>query len=184
MIFRPVARWACFSAIALGLLCLTAGLPAFAETAVERAGDVGAIALPITAGLAALGHRDGSGVVECAEAVGSTLAVVYALKFTVNRQRPDGGTQSFPSGHTAAAFAGAGFLQRRYGWAYGAPAYAVAAFVGYSRVRARRHWTSDVLAGAAIGVGANLAFTHARRRLDLVPVFVPGGVGWMVQARW
>ena len=75
------------------------------------------------------------------------MAVVYVLKPIVDRQRPDGGSQSFPSGHSASAFAGAAFLQRRYGWSYGAPAYAVATFVAYSRVESKRHWTSDVIAG-------------------------------------
>ena len=58
------------------------------------------------------------------------MAVVYVLKPLVDRTRPDGGHQWFPSGHTASAFAGAAFLQMRYGWALGAPAYAVASFVG------------------------------------------------------
>ena len=158
--------------------------PAFAKSAVERAGDVGAVLLPVT-GLALAGaKKDGKGALQLAEAYGSTMAVVYILKVAVDRQRPDGGSQSFPSGHAASAFAGAAFLQRRYGWAYGGPAYAAAAFVAWSRVESKRHYTSDVIAGGAIGICGNLVFTHERARVTVAPVAVPHGAGLVLDVRW
>ena len=153
---------------------LGTALPAAAADAVARAGDVGQIALPAAALLATALHHDGTGAKEFAEAFVSTLAAVYVLKATVERRRPDGGLRSFPSGHTASAAAGAAFLQRRYGWSYGIPAYAAAAFVGYSRVESRRHYTSDVLVGGALGIGANVLFTKRHHRVAVAPV--PGGV--------
>src|SRR5512142_2772365 len=153
-------------------LCLLGPGPARvqAKTATETLGDIGQIAVP-AAGLAVAGLKhDGKGVVQLAESLGSTLALVYILQPTVDRTRPNGGSQSFPSGHAASAFAGAAFLQIRYGWIYGVPATAAAVFVGYSRVESRGHWTSDVVAGGAIGVAANLVFTRRYHKASLAPV--------------
>src|SRR5262249_16283922 len=71
------------------------------------------------------------------------------LKPTIDRTRPNGGHQSFPSGHAASAFAGAAFLQRRYGWRIGVPAGLLASFAAWSRVESREPYTSDALAGPA-----------------------------------
>ena len=56
-------------------------------------------------------------------------AITQAIKFSVGRTRPDGTSLSFPSGHTASAFATAAVLQRHLGWKAGIPAYGVAAYV-------------------------------------------------------
>jgi len=86
-------------------------------------------------------------------------AVTYSLKYTVKEERPNGeDDSSFPSGHTAITFAGAEFIRKEYGWAWGAPAYAAAAFVGWSRVATDDHWGHDVAAGAAIGILSNYDF--------------------------
>jgi hypothetical protein len=87
-----------------------------------------------------------------AEAYLLTTGVTMGLKALTDRRRPDHrGDDSFPSGHTSAAFAGATLIWRNNGPWLGVPAYAIAAAVGYSRVESGRHFTSDVLAGAAIG---------------------------------
>ena len=51
------------------------------------------------------------------------------------------------------------FMRERYGWEYGVPAYALASFVGYSRVESRQHYPHDVIAGAAIGILSSYLFT-------------------------
>lgn len=84
------------------------------------------------------------------------LSAVYAIKATSNVQRPDGSAyNSFPSGHTAMAFMGAEFLRREY-WNVspwiGVAGYAVAAGTGFLRMYNNRHWATDVLAGAGIGI--------------------------------
>jgi hypothetical protein len=98
---------------------------------------------------------------ELALAFGRSIVVTEALKYTFNETRPNGEGHSFPSGHTSFAFTGAEFIRKEYGWWWGMPAYAVAGFVGYSRVRSREHYTHDVLAGALIGILAN----HDLRRV-------------------
>ena len=85
---------------------------------------------------------------------------VQAIKYTVQRERPDqSNSVSFPSGHSASAFATAGVLQRHYGWKVGVPATAVAAYVATSRVHDNRHYLSDVIFGAAMGIAAQRTVT-------------------------
>lgn len=81
---------------------------------------------------------------------------VSLLKKTTNRLRPNGSAyNSFPSGHTANAFAAAEFLNQEYKgvspW-YGYAGYAVAATTGVLRMYNNKHWASDVVAGAGFGI--------------------------------
>jgi membrane-associated phospholipid phosphatase len=112
------------------------------------------------------------------ESVVWSTAVTQVLKVTVRRIRPymyaDGSElhaenpnsrQSFPSGHTAAAFAMAtsyflvmdGVYDQQPYWIFGA-----AAFVGVGRVLAGKHWITDVLAGAVIGTATALVVNEVR----------------------
>src|SRR5262245_28008827 len=172
-------RW---STVALVLVPL-APSSARADT-VQRIGDAVAIALPAGAVLGSLVAGDHRGLAELGEAWGSTMAVVYVLKPTIDRTRPNGGHQSFPSGHAASAFAGAAFLQRRYGWRIGVPAGLLATFTAWSRVDAREHYASDVVAGAAIGIGANLLFTHRRTHVVVGFDSSPHRAGPLVTFVW
>lgn len=85
--------------------------------------------------------------------MGSSVTV---LKKTTHRQRPNQtGYTSFPSGHTATAFMGAEFLYQEYKdvspW-YGVSGYLIAAGTGYLRMYNNKHWFSDVVAAAGIGI--------------------------------
>ena len=96
--------------------------------------------------------------------------VTAGLKQAFPERRPDGSdNKGFPSGHTSVSFAAAATLQNRYGWKVGLPAQALAAFVGLSRVEARKHHVHDVLVGAAIGEASGFLIT--RRASDRVQVF-------------
>jgi len=89
---------------------------------------------------------------EEAEVLGVTGLVTTSLKFIVDRTRPAGGNRSFPSGHSATAFASACLIDDNSGLAFGVPAYGLASLTGYSRIESGQHYPSDVLAGAAIGI--------------------------------
>lgn len=79
--------------------------------------------------------------------------LVNIPKRLVDEKRPSfGGHNSFPSGHTATAFMGAELVRIEYGNAYGAGAYAIATAVGFMRMYNGRHWLSDIVAGAGVGI--------------------------------
>lgn len=84
------------------------------------------------------------------------VAVTKGAKMAFKESRPDGnGKDAFPSGHTAISFMCAEFLWQEYRaskpW-IGYTGYALAAGVAYLRVHNNRHWVSDVVAGAAVGM--------------------------------
>ncbi len=88
---------------------------------------------------------------------GIMAGFVNGIKYTASELRPDGSTRnSWPSGHTATAFVGATILHKEYGltrspW-YSIAGYTVATATGVMRVLNNRHWISDVLSGAGIGI--------------------------------
>lgn len=108
-----------------------------------------------------------------------TQALTQTIKVSTHRSRPDGSAFSFPSGHTSTTFAAATVVQRHFGWEAGVPAYAVATYVGLSRIQQKRHHLSDVAFGAALGIAAGRTVTLGvgRHRLSMSPVAVPGGAG-------
>jgi len=101
------------------------------------------------------------------------------IKVAVGRERPGGASQSFPSGHTSAAFASASVIDGHYGWRAAAPAYAFATFVGWSRIRDRQHFLTDVIFGATIGtiVGRTVTRGHESRTWTVVPTAGAGSAG-------
>ncbi|MBQ6063995.1 MAG: phosphatase PAP2 family protein [Prevotella sp.] len=88
---------------------------------------------------------------------GIMAGFVNGIKYTASEMRPDGSTRnSWPSGHTATAFVGATILHKEYGltrspW-YSVAGYGAATATGVMRVLNNRHWVSDVLSGAGIGI--------------------------------
>lgn len=97
------------------------------------------------------------------------MAIVLPLKKITAVPRPDtGAPNSFPSGHTAEAFAAATFLHKEYGKDHpliSVLGYSVATGVGVLRVMNNRHWISDVITSAGIGILAtNIAYlTHQNK---------------------
>jgi len=126
-----------------------------------------------------------------ATAFGTMTLLVNGLKYTCCRMRPDGSrANSFPSGHTATAFTGAELVRLEYGPWWGAGAYLVATGVGFLRIYNNRHWFTDVLAGAGIGVlSANVAWRllplerrwlgipEGRGEVTLLPSVMPDRTG-------
>jgi hypothetical protein len=159
--------------VCLALLCPSA---AGAKSGTERAGDVLQVAVPAAAFTTTLWLRDTRGQREFLESLALDLAITEGLKYSINKSRPENnGDHAFPSGHTAAAFQGASFIQVRYGWRYGLPLYMAAAFVGWSRVEGEsdKHDAADVISGAAIGIASS--YLLARHRGEKRPVLTPTG---------
>ena len=160
--------------ITMTVFCISYLSVVHANDSVVRAGDNLQIGIPLVAGLISLIKDDSEGTAQWAEGALWTGVATHSLKFAVDAERPNGNdNNSFPSGHTSAAFQGAAFLQMRYGWEYGLPAYAAASYVGYSRVHGEYHYWRDVAAGAALAVGIQYAITEmgmTARNFFITPV--------------
>lgn len=138
------------------------------------AGDIIQVVLPALGLGMAFAKDDTEGLKQWAYTMAGAGLTTQALKAAFNSTdwgtRPNGGSNSFPSGHTTAACAGAGFIGRRYGWQYGAPALLPAAFVGYTRVDEDLHHPRDVIAGCAVGLGFSYLFTNRQpEKFSLYP---------------
>jgi membrane-associated phospholipid phosphatase len=110
-------------------------------------------------------------------------AMTHSVKLAVRRRRPDGGSYSFPSGHTSAAFATATVLQHEFGWKGGAPSYLIASYIGAARAAANKHYVSDLIVGAALGVVSGRAVTAlpgTGRKVTVAPVVTGDAAGVML----
>jgi hypothetical protein len=113
-------------------------------------------------GLKALGYESRSSwgrmMVSSAFSTASVATFVNSIKYSVKRLRPDNSRHnSFPSGHTATAFMAATLLHKEYGWRspwFSIGGYTAAALTGVSRIMNNKHWATDVLGGAIVGIGA------------------------------
>jgi len=144
------------------LLFLSLNLQADRYNTIERAGDVMVLLLPASAYAKTLYESDTQGALQFSLGLSTTMATTFTLKYSIDAERPNGeNSRSFPSGHSAAAFSSATFLQMRYGWEYSLPAYLGAGFVAWSRVYTENHYTRDVIAGAILGGVGSYIFTEA-----------------------
>ena len=159
---------------------------AISDNSWEDISDVGVISLISTALILPASRKDWEGMRQAAYSIGTAAGVTLIGKALVDEERPDNSDDdSFPSGHTANAFASATTLYRRYGWQTGLPAYAVATLTGVARERARKHHWYDVVAGAAIGGVSGWFFTDAfDDKVQLVPWIDSKGGGVVVSIRW
>ncbi len=174
--------------VTIFILTLLAIPPAHAmsDSSWEDISDVGAYGLIGTALLLPVVRNDREGIYQAAYSISSAIGISLVGKALVDEERPDNSdNDSFPSGHTANAFASATTLHRRYGWEIGFPAYAVATLTGVARERARKHHWYDVLAGAVIGSATGWFFTDAiNEQVHLVPWVDSEGGGMTVSMRW
>jgi hypothetical protein len=169
MFNRSSPWWRVVAAFTLGLIIwVGSASPARAGSfELRETGDVLQIALPVTAFLSTYLYDDPEGRAQFSKAFLTSWSTTYAIKFVGNKVRPgdidpqEDGNLSFPSGHTMGAFSGASFLQTRYGWVWGLPAYFLAGLTGYSRIDAEAHYFDDVIAGASISMLSNWYYATA-----------------------
>ncbi|MEQ9581652.1 MAG: phosphatase PAP2 family protein [Arenibacter sp.] len=135
------------------------------DKTITTLGDVLLFTMPTTALGTSIITGDQKGTWQFTKGFLLNQALTIGLKMAIDKPRPDlSNNSSFPSGHTSITFQSAAFIQKRYGWKYGAAAYALAGFTGYSRIQADKHDGWDVLAGAIIGVGSSYIFTTPYRK--------------------
>jgi len=143
----------------------------YAKSNTEKIGDFLTFAIPAAAYGSTFYMDDAEGRGQFYLAYGTTMASTVALKYTVREKRPDNNDRdSFPSGHTASAVAGATFIHKRYGFKYAIPAYMGAIYTGYSRIQVNRHHPRDVIAGAVIGALSSWYFVDPMEKLNIVPI--------------
>ncbi|MDE7188537.1 MAG: phosphatase PAP2 family protein [Muribaculaceae bacterium] len=173
--------WRCLMCV---LLCVSTQLSVWAEDgkfersssqkAVGYSTDVLLVGMPLATLTGVLIERDWTGLVQGTYTAALTAGVTVLLKYTVKEDRPDHSNfHSFPSGHSSTTFATAAFVQRRYGWKLGTPAYVLATYTAWGRVFAKKHHWWDMVAGAAIGTGSAYLFTRpwaAERELTITPM--------------
>ena len=147
----------------------------------EKIGDALRIIIPATAYGTTLYLDDREGQYQFYKSFATNAVVTYGLKYTVDKERPNGEKYSFPSGHTSFAFQGATFIHRRYGFYYSLLAYVGAVYVGYSRVDSKNHYTSDVIAGALIGSLSSFFFTN---EYQVEALHVENGYGVKISYAW
>lgn len=150
----------------------------------SHSGIILSIGVPTAMGIYAISQKDkpllkdaiyiGTSVIEA-------VGITYGLKYSFDRQRPFmkypekihpidmEDSPSFPSGHTAAAFSLATSLSITYPkWYVIAPSAIWACGVGFARINQGVHYPSDVLTGAAIGVGCAFVNVYINRWLNKV----------------
>lgn len=172
---KPAISWLLLSGISANAMAGTH----------ETAADALRIAIPAVAWGATQLLDDNEGEKQFYYSFASNVLATYGMKQLISKQRPNGeDDDAFPSGHASMAFQGAAFLQQRYGWQYGLPAYALATYVGYSRVHTDHHDTWDVLAGAAIGIVSSYYFTTPYKGFNISPYADGRSVGITVSKHW
>ncbi len=156
-----------------------------ASDTIENAGTAIYLLLPAVTYGSTFAIHDKEGRKQFYKGFFTNLGVTWALKNIVTKTRPnESGDDSFPSGHTSVSFQSAAFIQKRYGWKYGIPAYLLSTFVAWSRVESDNHYTEDVLAGAAIGIASSYIFTHPYKGFTVTPVAFDGGYGVGISKQW
>ena len=180
---RPAIR----TSALIGLLILASLNSKAQEHAVERSGDVLMLLLPATAfGSTIIWNDETQPIISFGVGSASTFFVTHGLKRLIDKERPNGGRYSFPSGHTSISFHSAAFLERRFGWKVGIPAYLLAGYVGWTRIYSENHDIWDVLGGAALGTGIAYVFTkpYQVENLSVSPIYGNGISGFSLVYRF
>jgi membrane-associated phospholipid phosphatase len=161
------------------LLCLhSANTAAFED---ELPADISTGLLPLTALAIAYFKDDDEGMKQFLRSNAVSLVLNTSLRVAFNEtswgERPNGSPYGFPSGHTAFITSSAAFLQDRYGWKYGLPAYALVGYVAYIRVDTDHHRWRDVAAGALLSYGVSKLFVTPEKATHIAPIVGPDFLG-------
>ncbi len=143
------------------IMVLLGTTSSYADTNKDEQADILMLALPASAYLLTLHEEDRPGAWMLVRSLGLSAITTLALNSVIDDTSPNGKSDdAFPSGHSTIAFSSAAFIQRRYGWKKGIPAYLVASYTGWLRIDTDDHDYADVLGGAAVGIISSYLFTE------------------------
>ena len=114
--------------------------------------------------------------------------ITYSIKFITRKMRPDmSNRRSFPSGHTSASFIAATVAHKTYGSQISAPAFLLAGLTGISRIHDNKHYLSDVIFGAALGIAIGVGFNQEFQKGSIQKID-DGGIiiknGYLINFSW
>jgi len=155
----------------IAVVCATTilNISATASGSIETSGDILRLLIPAVAFAATYYLDDKEGRDQFYRSFAANGVATYALKYAINKKRPNGEDYSFPSGHASVTMQSATFIHKRYGLKYAIPAYLGATFTGYSRVKSDNHYTIDVVSGAVIGALSSYYFTTTHKGYTITP---------------
>jgi membrane-associated phospholipid phosphatase len=137
--------------------------------------DVMTGAIPLGALWLTHAKDDDAGREQYLWSMATSLIVINSARLAFNGHeygtRPNGHPYGFPSGHIAFLGAGAAFLQDRYGWKWGVPAWTATAYTAYVRVEDDHHKWRDVLAAGLFAFGASKYFVTRYPDTTIKPLF-------------
>jgi membrane-associated phospholipid phosphatase len=176
------------SVIALLLMVSLLSLPSVSRAANAISGHIVMSALPVAAAAIAYSKDDVEGEKQflrnlIADQLLNSVARL-GFNYTEWGTRPNGNGYGFPSGHVAFAASGASFLQERYGWEYGVPAWLLTGYVAWVRVDNGDHRWRDVVTASALSFGVAKLFVTPEHATHLAPVIGPDFIGLRWGRSW
>lgn len=167
--------------LALLLLCPVLHAPPAAAIDEVTVTDVLTGIVPLGGFALTFAKDDPAGRRQYLWSMGTTLVVVTTARVLFNDhdwgQRPNGHPYGFPSGHLAYFGAGAAFLQDRYGWRWGLPAWAAAGYTAYVRVEDDHHRWRDIIVASAVAIGVSQYFVTPFPDMTVKPLVGDGSGG-------
>ena len=163
-------------------------LPPAARGANAISGHVVMAALPVTALAIAYFKDDTEGEKQWLRNLLANQLLTSIARVGFNETswgtRPNGNGYGFPSGHVAFAASGSSFLEERYGWRYGVPAWMLTGYVAWVRVDNGDHRWRDVVASSVLAFGVAKLFVTPENATHLAPVIGPDFLGLRWQRSW
>ncbi|HBG05836.1 MAG: phosphatase [Geobacteraceae bacterium GWC2_58_44] len=178
-------RYLAVVAVILGLLSTTTVARA-QDTSL--AGDILTGVIPVSALAIAYFKGDTEGEKQWLRNVIANQLLTSVARVGFNEmswgERPTGNGYGFPSGHVAFVASGASFLQERYGWQYGVPAWLLTGYVAWNRVDNDHHHWRDVIASGVVAYGVGKLFVTPEMATHLAPVIGPDFIGLRFARSW
>lgn len=150
----------------------------------ELSADLVTLLLPVTTYGIAKYKDDGDGEGQFLRSTAVTLLLNTSLRVAFNETdwgtRPNGSPYGFPSGHAAFVTSSAAFLQDRFGWKYGVPAYVLVGYVSYVRVDTDHHRWRDIGVAVALAMGVSRLFVTPHDATYIAPMVGPDWLGMRI----